>query len=118
MSDSVITGICTAIVAIIGTLFGVNFWKSRQKSSDNNTKIRLKQMELDSNGNSHIIKQNDELKKQVGGLQQEVHQLTIRLEKSLTGLKVLMLMLKDEFQGKPHIIQSIEEVMADIAPQS
>lgn len=99
-NGEVIIAATTAIVSIIGTLFGVHFWRNRSNSNNNNTKVRL--AEISNNG-----RDADKWQKRYEEVAEELHSVSSELRAFVTGLKVLFSAIMPQMSDRPDLVKSM-----------
>jgi len=106
MSNSeLIVSVTTAVVSIVGTLFGVHFWRNRSNSDNNDTKVKLAQ--INSNG-----RDADKWQKRYEEVAEELHNVSSELRAFVTGLKVLFSAIMPQMEDRPDLVKSMSNFVA------
>lgn len=101
-NGEIIVSVTTAVVSIVGTLFGVHFWRNRSNSNNNDTKVRI--AEINSNG-----RDADKWQKRYEEVAGELHNVSSELRAFVTGLKVLFSAIMPQMSDRPDLVRSMSD---------
>lgn len=109
-----VSEIITAIVTLVITIFGKNFWDSRKASDINRAKVEMKELELRLKQAQTDHKESETLIEQNKQLIQKINHLEVIIEKANSSFEMLITLLKEEFKGKPHIIEAFDQISSNL----
>lgn len=102
------------VASFIVGLFGKPLWDYFTKTSDNDTAVKIKALELDIAKAKELKEHNDGLVVEIKKMEQEVQRLTVAIGKFQSGFDMMMTVLKDISKGNPALMDALRRLEKDL----